>query len=420
MSFSEIITYPFSWLLLMLYDWTLNYGVAILLFAVVVKLVLLPFQMKSKRSMMRMARLQPIMKELEKKHNGNQQKYQAEVARLYKEEKINPMSGCLWSLIPFPILIALYSVIRQPFIRLMRVSEETLEIITAKATELGYEAASNAAYAEIGLADFVHNHFSEFEGISDKLVDLDFGFLGINLGAMPQWNFFAKTDWSDPSIWGPAFGLFLVPIISALLSYFSMKVSSASNPGTAETQGQMKGMMLMMPLVSLYICFIMPAALGVYWIANSLLAIIQDFFLNRHYNKILDAEDAERRERMNAREAEIERKRLETEKLRAEGATERNKNTSKKKLQTAEKVQNEERLAAERAEEKARRRREEGLPEDDTPDSQVGTRRYARGRAYVADRFTNPDSAQTAAADSDVQPEAGETVAETDDAPAEE
>ena len=75
MSFSEIITYPFSWLLLMLYDWTLNYGVAILLFAVVVKLVLLPFQMKSKRSMMRMARLQPIMKELEKKHNGNQQKY---------------------------------------------------------------------------------------------------------------------------------------------------------------------------------------------------------------------------------------------------------------------------------------------------------------------------------------------------------
>ena len=199
-----------------------------------------------------------------------------------------------------------------------------------------------------------------------------------------------------------------------------MKVSSASNPGTAETQGQMKGMMLMMPLVSLYICFIMPAALGVYWIANSLLAIIQDFFLNRHYNKILDAEDAERRERMNAREAEIERKRLETEKLRAEGATERNKNTSKKKLQTAEKVQNEERLAAERAEEKARRRREAGLPEDDTPDSQVGTRRYARGRAYVADRFTNPDSAQTAAADSDVQPEAGETVAETDDAPAEE
>ncbi|MEG1404661.1 MAG: YidC/Oxa1 family membrane protein insertase, partial [Oscillospiraceae bacterium] len=87
MTFSSIVTYPFAWLLLTLYDFTMNYGVAIFLFALIVKLVLLPFQMKSKRSMMRTTRLTPIMKELEKKHEGNKQKYQEEVARLYKEEK---------------------------------------------------------------------------------------------------------------------------------------------------------------------------------------------------------------------------------------------------------------------------------------------------------------------------------------------
>ena len=98
---------------------------------------------------------------------------------------------------------------------------------------------------------------------------------------------------------------------------------------------------------------------------------------------------------MRAREAELEKKRLETEKLREQGATERNKNTSKKKLQANQKTQNEERLAAERAEEKERRRAQLGIT-DETPASQVGNRKYARGRAYVPDRFTNPEAAEDA------------------------
>ncbi len=394
MSFSAIITWPFSALLLFLYDWTLNYGLAVILFALIVKLVLLPFQMKSKRSTMRTARLTPIMKELEKKHEGNKQKYQEEVAKLYKEEKINPMSGCLWTLIPFPILIALYSVIRQPFTKLMRITLDQLAQVKTVAEGLGYTMGSDA-YAEIGLADFVHKNFDKFQGITDKLADLDFNFLGMNLGQNPQWNFFTKVDWSDASVWGPALGLFLIPVISALLSYFAMKVSNASNPGMDQQQGAMKGMMMVMPLMSVYICFVMPAALGIYWIANSVFGMVQDMILNKYYGKQLDAEDAERRERMSLREAELEKKRLETERLREQGATERNKNTSKKKIQTAQRTAEEERLAAERAKEKERRRLELGLS-NETPDSQVGTRRYARGRAYVYDRFTNPEGANEA------------------------
>lgn len=157
----------------------------------------------------------------------------------------------------------------------------------------------------------------------------------------------------------------------------------------------MKSMMVMMPLMSVWFGFVMPAGLGIYWIANSLLAMIQEIILNKKYNAILDVEDADRRERINAREAELERKRIETEKLRAANATERNPNTSKKKLQTVQKTQDESRLAAERAVEKERRRKQAGIT-NAKPDSQVGSRVYARGRAYVSDRFTNPEDAEEA------------------------
>ena len=133
----KIITVPFNWLLMTLYDFVGNYGLAIILFALIVKLILLPFQMKSKRSMMRTSSLAPKLKELEKKFGDNKQKYQEEVAKIYKEEGIKPMSGCLWSLIPFPILIALYSVIRQPLTHAMGLAAEQIAAVQDKLVALG-------------------------------------------------------------------------------------------------------------------------------------------------------------------------------------------------------------------------------------------------------------------------------------------
>jgi len=113
------IAKPFGVLLMWLYEVTKNYGVAIILFGLIVKLILLPFQVKSKKSMMRSNRLQPQLKELEKQYGHDQQKYQLEVQKLYKENNVNPFSGCLWSLIPFPILLALYQAIRYPLTIMM-------------------------------------------------------------------------------------------------------------------------------------------------------------------------------------------------------------------------------------------------------------------------------------------------------------
>ena len=401
------ITKPFAWLFVWLYNLTGNYGVAILLFALVVNLIMTPFMAKSKKGMMRQTRLQPKLQELQRRHEGNQQKLNEEMQKLYREEGVNPMSGCLWSLIPFPILIALYSVIRQPFSRMMFVADGVLDAVKAFCTSSGwYTAPAKAdAYVEIKLANIVHEHWSEtishLQGLglsTAEMVDLDFSFLGLNLGTVP-WDTMKLIFAGTAVISFATIGLALIPLVSAALSWLSMKVANMINPQTGvetQQQAQMKSMNLMMPLMSLWFCFIMPAAMGVYWIGNSVFGMIRDYILTKIYKKKLDIEDAERNAARQAREREMEERRIETERLRAEGKSEQNANTSKKKIQQNEKQRLAERSAALAKEERAARREMLGIKEAEKPASQVGNRRYARGRAYVPDRFTNPEGAEEA------------------------
>ena len=414
------ITKPFAWLMVWLYEVTGNYGLAIIFFALAVNLVLTPFMAKSKKAMMRTTRLQPRIQEIQRRHEGNPQKLNAEMQKLYQEAGANPMSGCLWSLIPFPILIALYSVIRQPLSRMMFVASDFVTTLQDFFVGQGlYEAPARAnAYFEIELAKLTHENWdlvqSGISNLDPNLLNVDFSFLGLNLGDQPRWNFFFTADWSDSSVWLPALGLFLIPFISAGLSYLSMKISAASNPAQdAQSQATMSSMNLMMPLMSIWICFIMPAAMGIYWIANSVFGMARDFVLTKVYKKQLDIEDAERIARQSAREKEIEEKRLETERLRAEGKTEMNVNTSKKKIQAGEKNRNDERKAAAEKAERAARRERLGIKEAEKPASQVGNRRYARGRAYVPDRFTNPEAAEEATMAAAAESEFAEPIDET-------
>ena len=172
--------------------------------------------------------------------------------------------------------------------------------------------------------------------------------------------------------------------------------------GTTQQQqanaSSMKTMMYVMPLMSLWIGFVMPAALCVYWIINSLTGIVRETGLTLVFKKQMAKEDEEFNAKERAREEELERKRQETERLRAMNATTVNKNTSKKKQQAqAAQAGAERRAAAERAERAARRERL-GIAEEEKPASQVGNRRFARGRAYVEERFEHPETAEAATA----------------------
>lgn len=403
----DAIATPFGWLMMRLYELTDNFGWAIILFAIVVALVLLPFMAKSKKSMMRMSRLQPRMMELQKKHEGNPQKLNEEMARLYRENHVSPLGGCLWSLLPFPILLALYRAVVKPITIMMGVADELLApggAIYEQLVNLGYSmsnytTSNNTFYEQIYQSKFISEHFDQFSGLSDKLVQMDYSFLGLDLSQTPNWKFwdfdFSAGTWV-------VIGLFMLPLISTGLSYLSMYISRKINPQVGTTQQQqanassMKTMMIIMPLMSLWIGYIMPAALCVYWIMNSLTGIIRETGLTLLYKKQMAKEDEEFNAKEQAREEELERKRQETERLRAMNATTVNKNTSKKKQQAqAAQADAERRAAADRAEKAARRERL-GITEQEKPASQVGNRRFARGRAYVEDRYENPEEAEEA------------------------
>ena len=222
------ICVPFAWLTRLFYSWTGSYGVALILFTLVVKLVLLPFQLKSKKSMLRMNRMQGKVKDIQTRFANNRERQQQEMAELYAREGVNPMSGCLWSFIPFPILIALYYIIRTPLRFLMNIPTDVIGQISDLATSLGYEAATSgqaSAYEQIYLAKFVHEHWADFAGKFDHLIDLDYSFLGLDLASTPSslLSSFPHGGW-------PMWGVLLLPVISAGIQVLMTLVTMNSRP----------------------------------------------------------------------------------------------------------------------------------------------------------------------------------------------
>ena len=386
------IARPFGILLMFLYDLVSNYGLALILFAVVVRVILLPFQMKGKLGMMKQSRLQPKLAELQKKHGTNKAKINEETAKLYKEEGVNPASGCLWSFLPMPIMLALFLAIREPLTMVMGVAAELLDLegggaiavaLQKLAETHGLESTVSAYYVQVEQAQWISSYWDSFKQFADQgLRSLDFNFGIINLGAQPQWNFLWSTDWGNIDVWLPGLALFMIPLLSAGSQFAATIINRKINPvATPEGQGgSMQAMLMLMPLMSLYFAFITPAALGFYWTTGTVLQILQDIVLTKRYSKKLDAEDAIKNEERKKKEAEIEAKRLETERKKAEGFIERNPNTSKRRKHKSEKQ--------EQLEKAAEWEKKHAPPEEETYEpSRVGNRRHARGRSYDPDRY---------------------------------
>ena len=353
------ICVPFAWLTRLFYSLTGSYGLALILFTLVVKLVILPFQLKGKKSMLRMNRMQGKIKDIQTRYANNKQRQQEEMANLYAQEGVNPMSGCLWSFLPFPILIALYAIIRQPLRYLMGLSMDTISAITDAATKLGYtvaEGSQAAAYEQIYLAKFVHQNWDSFQGQFDGLINLDYNFLGMDLASQGSQLFKQITTGGWPVI-----GVLLLPVIATALQFLMTLISMKATGNAAGSQGKM--MMYLMPLMTLWMCYILPAALCVYWIANTAFATIQEQVLNKYFNKILDREETDKeRAKREARAAKMmaSRERMLQQQQQYEKSKSGNNNNKKKNQ------------AAKKPEKKA------GTNEN----GRVGQRPYARGRAY--------------------------------------
>ena len=375
------ICVPFAWLVRLFYDLTNSYGVALILFTLVIKLIMLPFQMKSKKSMMRMSRVSGQMQDLQKRYAKNQAKFQEEMQKLYEEEGVNPMSGCLWSFLPLPILMALYSIIRQPITHFMMLSKDVLQTVVQSVADAGVDLTNivmrdkatgapalkdglyqMAAYGQINLVKAVQEM-----GLStpDGWFNVNYKFLGLDLTATP-WEYIKSFTFTWAVI-----GVILIPILAGLSQFVFSKLTMKTQPQADAAGGaSMKSMMYMMPLFSVYIAFIMPAALGVYWIAQSVFSLIQEAILNKTFSaKLSEEEEARFQARQADRQRRMEEARVQEQQRKQE---EQKKKTLREKQQAAQAAK------AAKAAKAATSTTEAG---------RVGDRPYARGRAYKADRY---------------------------------
>lgn len=375
------ICVPFAWLVRLFYDLTNSYGVALILFTLVIKLIMLPFQMKSKKSMMRMSRVSGQMQDLQKRYAKNQAKFQEEMQKLYEEEGVNPMSGCLWSFLPLPILMALYSIIRQPITHFMMLSKDVLQTVVQSVADAGVDLTNivmmdkvtgapalkdglyqMAAYGQINLVKAVQEM-----GLStpDGWFNVNYKFLGLDLTATP-WEYIKSFTFTWAVI-----GVILIPILAGLSQFVFSKLTMKTQPQADAAGGaSMKSMMYMMPLFSVYIAFIMPAALGVYWIAQSVFSLIQEAILNKTFSaKLSEEEEARFQARQADRQRRMEEARVQEQQRKQE---EQKKQTLREKQQAAQAAK------AVKAAKAATSTTEAG---------RVGDRPYARGRAYKADRY---------------------------------
>ena len=407
----DIIRVPFGWLLAKLYEFTGNYGIALIIFAVALKVIMLPITAKSKKSMMKMSRLTPRVQALQRKYANDQQKLNEETQKLYKEEGVSMGGGCLWSFIPLLILIPLYSVVREPIVYMLRETADVAkEIIAVVKTNLPELFGKNAYYDQLIAAPVIPQFVEELKGVvanADTLKGMDFEFLGgINLGAVANWKFWTWSFSDKAAIW-PTVGAFLIPLLSAGSQVLSMLVSQKMNDSVvtnekgvqdkeaaknSATNQSSKTMMWMMPLMSLWIGFTVPSALSLYWFVQGVIALIMDFFLTRHYRKVYDAEDAVRLQRAleeEAIEAEKERIRAERRAANPEGITQ---NTSKKKLQ--QKQQREAEAAKREAakEYAAKKGIVEEVSEEPITLSGIADRPYAKGRNYDPNRYSRQNT----------------------------
>ena len=374
------ICIPFAWLLRALYELTMSYGWALVLFTVVIKLVMLPFQMKSKKSMMRMSRFQPMIKEIQTRYKNNQVKMNEELQKLYAEEGVNPMSGCLWSFLPFPILLALYSIIRQPITRFMLLTNDAMQSVIDAVSAAGFDVSTiallkdGAITVKDGLTQLQPYGQITLVKVAQELgvtlpegwISMDFSFLGMDLTAIPK-DVIGQIGTGGWAV----IGVLLIPILSGALSFWQSKVSMAGNPSSGDpndpTARSTRMMMWLMPVMSLWIGFTLPASLGVYWIANSVLMLVQEKVLNKYYKNSMAAEDeAREKARMEDRIRRMEEAR----------AAQQQREAEKKSLKEKQ-----------RAAQAAKAAKAEKAKKATTENGRIGDRPYARGRSFNADHY---------------------------------
>ncbi len=294
------IVLALGWIIKVIYELTLNYGVAIILFTIIIKSILLPLNIKSQKSMRKQQKIQPIVAELQKKYANDQAKLQQEMMKVYKDNNVSMAGGCLPMLIQMPIIIALYQAIRRPLTYMFNVpykdvpaeildkvnflKDSMLEKFPEVVGNLAnVDAANIIKESQIQLSDWAHR----INGSGDPWF-INFNFLGLDLSNTP-WS--AINYLSDIPNHLDVFALLIIPVLAVISSIVQTKVSTKmsgqdlNQNSNSQAAAMSKSMLWMMPVMTGYFTLVFPAGLGLYWIISGVVQIIQQFVLYYYFEK---------------------------------------------------------------------------------------------------------------------------------------
>ncbi len=296
---SEIFGYLLNWL----YTFFNNYGIAIIIFSVILRIILIPITIKQQQSMKKSAKLQKQMSEIQKKYKNNPEKLNQETIELYKREKMSPFSGCLGSILQLVIILSVFWLVSQPLTYMNKVNPELIEQYTNEMKENGYNQDNR--YVQIAVLDYAQTRYQELtEQLENENVEnreelekkreeynqlrLNMQFLGLDLSKVPTQSL---NDWK----------VYVIPVLYVLTSFISIKITTATQnkkkekaievvgedkkEETVDPMDQMqqmnKSMTYMMPIMAVMIAIIAPLGLALYWLMSNILMIIERLIINK-------------------------------------------------------------------------------------------------------------------------------------------
>ena len=292
----------FVYLLNFLYNTFNNYGIAIIVFSVILRIILIPVTIFQQKSMKKSAELQEKMKEIQKKYKNNPEKLNQETMNLYKTEKVNPLSGCLSSILQIIIILSVFWLVSKPLTYMKKVPQDTINNYVTEIKEAG---SSTSAYQEIDVI--------KQKGQQDENVNINLDFFGIDLSMVPNANM------KDLKV-------YIIPVLYVLTSFLSMKLTNRQaktkkketlaiaeksqdskeniekeekDPAeeAAESMELMSNSMnYMFPIMAISISFVTPLGLALYWLVSNVLIMIERVIID----KVFDKKDEKKGEKENA------------------------------------------------------------------------------------------------------------------------
>jgi YidC/Oxa1 family membrane protein insertase len=283
----DFIAFPIGFILKFIYTNLAfgNYGIAIILLTLFVKLLMMPLTMKQYHSSLKMSEIQPQMKEIQKKYSNDKEKLSIETMKLYKEENISPASALFPMIIQMPILFALYFVISQPLKYMVGKSPEAIQLLFEK---IPATADKIMNMKDLSIINYFTKYPDKISTVSQMLKPddlLNMNFCGINLGAIPTWHY---SKLFETSMGSQNLILLLVPLVAAITTYISVKYSMQQTSHTSDdkmSESVQGSMALISPIMTGFVAFSVPAGLGLYWIIGNVFQIFQQMIINRFIDK---------------------------------------------------------------------------------------------------------------------------------------